>query len=218
MYKYILFDLDGTLTDPKEGITRCVQYALSHFNIDEPNLEALTRFIGPPMHLSFRDFYGFDEEKVKRAVEKYRERFNTIGIFENGAFEGIHQMLETLKKKDKILALATSKPEVQAQRILEKYDLIQYFDCVVGSELDGTRGNKAEVIREVFRRLDFSPLQQTHALMVGDRKYDILGAKACGIHSVGVKFGYAEENELELAGADYVVNTIDELTELLLAH
>lgn len=218
MYNYILFDLDGTLTDPKEGITRCVQYALKHFGIDEPDLDALTRFIGPPMRQSFREFYGFDDEKVEEAMVKYRERFNTVGIFENGAFEGVHQMLDTLKKKGKIIALATSKPEVQALRILEKYDLLKYFDCAVGSELDGTRGEKAEVILEVFRRLKLSPSQQKQALMVGDRKFDILGAKACGIHSVGVRFGYAEENELEMAGADYIVGSVDELTEFLVTH
>jgi len=218
MYQYILFDLDGTLTDPKEGITRCVQYALKHFGIDEPDPNALTHFIGPPLVQSFREFYGFDEQKAKQAVEKYRERFNTIGIFENGAFEGVHEMLDALKKHGKVVALATSKPEVHALRILEKYQLIAFFDCIVGSELDGTRSEKAEVILEVFRRLKLSPEQQQQALMVGDRKFDILGAKACGIHSVGVRFGYAEENELEQAGADYIVDTVEALTRFLVSH
>jgi phosphoglycolate phosphatase len=127
-------------------------------------------------------------------------------------------MLDALKKHGKVVALATSKPEVHALRILEKYQLIAFFDCIVGSELDGTRSEKAEVILEVFRRLKLSPEQQQQALMVGDRKFDILGAKACGIHSVGVRFGYAEENELEQAGADYIVDTVEALTRFLVSH
>lgn len=218
MVTYLLFDLDGTLTDPKEGITRCVQYALKFFGIDEPDLDRLTRFIGPPMIHSFKEFYHFDEDKARAALEKYRERFNTVGIFENGVFEGIPQMLKELKAHGKIVALATSKPEIQAVRILEKYGLKQYFDVVVGSELDGTRGEKADVIREVFARLNLASSKQGQALMIGDRKYDIIGAKACGLHSVGVRFGYAEENELEKAGADYIVESVEDLKSFLLNH
>ena len=153
MYKYILFDLDGTLTNPKEGITKCVQYALKYFNINEPNLDNLTKFIGPPLHESFERFYNFSKEDAKLAVEKYRERFSTIGLFENGVYDGIKELLEALKREGKILAVATSKPEVFSLRILEKYELKDYFDIICGSELDGRRTIKAEVIEEVFNIL-----------------------------------------------------------------
>lgn len=211
MYSIILFDLDGTLTDPKEGITKCVQYALRHFGIEEVNLDNLTRFIGPPLQQSFREYYGFDEEISKQAIEKYRERFSTVGVFENLVYDGIKDMLNQLCQMDKVLAVATSKPQVYAERILTKYDLKQYFKVVVGSELDGTRSNKADVIEEVFRQLKITEKEKMETVMVGDRKHDILGAKACGIDSVGVEFGYAEENELSEAGAKYIVHSVNEL-------
>ena len=177
MYKYILFDLDGTLTNPKEGITKCVQYALKYFNIDEPNLDNLTKFIGPPLHESFERFYNFSKEDAKLAVEKYRERFSTIGLFENGV----------------------------------------YFNVICGSELDGRRTVKAEVIEEVFNRLSLKDDEKSSVVMIGDREHDILGAKACKISSIGVKFGYSEENELENAGADFIVETVEDLKNLLLS-
>ena len=212
MYDTLLFDLDGTLTDPKEGITKCVQYALKSFQIDEENRDNLTCFIGPPLRESFRVYYGFDEEQANRATQKYRERFETIGLYENKVFDGIKEMLQQLQASGKCLAVATSKPEVYAKKILEKYELLAYFEEVVGSEIDGTRAEKSEVIQEAFKRLGLSEEQKQQVLMIGDRKHDILGAKKCGIHSVGVQFGYAEPNELELAGADYIVNTVEELT------
>ena len=218
MYQSILFDLDGTLTDPKEGITKCVQYALKHFNIEENDLNHLTCFIGPPLQHSFMTFYGLDEAQAKVAVAKYRERFSTIGLFENGVYKGIKEMLEALRKQGKKLAVATSKPYIYAEKILENYHLKQYFEVIVGSELDGTRSNKAEVIQEVFKQLKLNEEDKYETIMVGDRKQDILGAKACHIHSIGVKFGYAEEGELELAGADYIVNNVMNLQEFLLHH
>ena len=211
MYNIILFDLDGTLTDPKEGITKSVQYALSHFAIEEVDLNNLTRFIGPPLKQSFMEYYGFDEDTCLRAIEKYRERFSTVGIFENGVYDGIKDMLNQLTQMGKLLAVATSKPQVYAERILEKYDLKQYFKVIVGSELDGTRSNKADVIEEVFKQLKITSQEKIETIMVGDRKHDILGAKACGIHSIGVEFGYAEVNELNLSGAEYIVDSVDEL-------
>lgn len=216
MYEYILFDLDGTLTDPKEGITKSVQYALRHFGIDEPDIDNLTRFIGPPLHKSFSEYYGFSEAESQKAVEKYRERFSKIGIYENYVFEGISDLLYRLKEKNRVLAVATSKPEVFMLKILEKYDLKKYFDVMVGSEMDGKRTDKAEVIDEVFRRLYLTEADKYKAIMVGDRKYDIYGAKACGISCIGVEFGYAEDDELQLAGADYVISCVSELEELLL--
>lgn len=218
MYKYILFDLDGTLTNSKEGITKCVQYALKHFEIDEPNLDNLTCFIGPPLLNGFKEYYGFDEDKSILAVEKYRERFSEIGLFENAVYDGIEELLEELINKGKVLAIATSKPGIFTERILEKFTLKKYFKVVVGSELDGTRNDKGEVIQEVIRQLDLSKDDLSKTIMVGDRKHDIIGAKSCRIHSIGVKYGFAKENELELAGADYIVESVRELEKFLLNY
>lgn len=215
MYEFILFDLDGTLTDPKEGITKSVQYALKHFGIEE-DAENLLRFIGPPLQQSFMEYYDFDEEKANLAIAKYRERFSKVGVFENGVYEGVEELLKALKENGKIVAVATSKPEVFARQIIEHYGLSQYFDVIVGSELDGTRSKKAEVIEEVLRQLGISEEEKLHIIMIGDRKHDIIGAKACNLNSIGVEFGYAEENELRLAGADYVVETVQELRCLLM--
>ncbi len=214
MFDLCLFDLDGTLTDPKEGITNCVKYALEYFGIDEKDEATLLRFIGPPLYDSFRGIYGFSDAAAKKAVEKYRERFSPIGIYENTVLDGACTMLKELKEKGKTLALATSKPYVFAEKILEKYDMSKYFDYAVGSELDGTRNYKDEVITEVFRMA--KPSDLSRVVMIGDRKQDIIGAKKCGIASIGVRCGYAEEDELEDAGADFIFANLYELTDFLL--
>lgn len=215
MKDIILFDLDGTLTDPKEGITKCVQYALAHFGIDVPNLDDLMCFIGPPLVDSFQMFYGFSEEKAEEAVVKYRERFKDIGIFENGVYDGVLEMLKACKAAGKTIGLATSKPEEFARRILDKYGMAEYFDEITGSTMDGRINAKGDVIMEAFRRMGIDdPDKKERVIMVGDRKHDIIGAKQCGIESIGVRFGYAEEGELEAAGADYIVDTVEELKKL----
>ena len=215
MEKVLLFDLDGTLTDPKEGITKCLQYALRHFNIEVNDLSQLLCFIGPPLVDSFKNFYGMSEEDAVVAVEKYRERFKDIGIFENGVYEGITQMLKNCKDMGCKIGLATSKPEEFAVRILEKYELAKYFDETTGSTMDGSRNNKTDVIKEAFRRMGITDAHKENVFMIGDREHDIIGAKNCGIKSIGVKFGYAEEGELEAAGADYVVDTVEQLQSLI---
>ncbi len=218
MKDILLFDLDGTLTDPKEGITKCVQYALAHFGIEVEDLNELMCFIGPPLIESFEQYYGFDSKKAEEAVEKYRERFKDVGIFENGVYPGIIDMLKACKLSGKKLCLATSKPEVFAIRILERYGMSQYFDEVVGSTLDGRINSKEQVINEAFKRLLISKeSQKSKLIMIGDRKHDIIGAKSCGIDSIGVSFGYAEEGELEAAGADYIVESVEELEKLCLS-
>lgn len=217
MYNYILFDLDGTLTDPKLGITSCVQYALGKFGIKEPDRDKLEPFIGPPLTDSFRDFYGFDDEKAKQAVGYYRERFSTIGLFENEIYPGIPQMLEKLQKAGRHLAVASSKPTVFVTQILEHFGILTYFEVVVGSELDGTRVKKEEVVEEALRQLlqgDTAEKRRDIA-MVGDRKYDIEGAKAYHIASIGVTYGYAADGELDEAGADVIVGTVEELGRVL---
>ena len=215
MFDTILFDLDGTLTDPKIGITKCAQYALKSFGIDEPDLDRLEGFIGPPLQQSFMEYYGFDSEKANAAIAKYRERFSTVGLFENNVFPGIIDLLAYLKRSGKTLAVATSKPEVFMHQILEKYGLASFFDLAIGSEIDGARVDKAEVIEEVLKRLDLNGTDRAKVVMVGDRKFDIIGAKACGIRAIGVRYGYAVENELESAGADYIFSTVDELKDFL---
>lgn len=212
-YKYLLFDLDGTLTDPKEGITSSVQYALRSFGIDEPDPDKLEPFIGPPLRESFMNFYGFDKEKAEEAVEKYREWFAPKGILQNKLYPGIKEMLAQLKKQGRILAVASSKPRVFVEKILKHFAIEQYFDVVVGSELDGTRDSKEEVIEEALRRLPAA--DKTGTVMVGDRKFDIYGGKAHGLVTVGVTFGYAGEGELEEAGADYIAASVEELRRLL---
>lgn len=212
-YKYLLFDLDGTLTDPKEGITSSVQYALKSFGIDEPDADKLEPFIGPPLRESFMNFYGFEKEKAEEAVAKYREWFVPKGIFQNKLYPGIGEMLAQLKKQGRILAVASSKPRVFVDKILKHFAIEQYFDVVVGSELDGTRDSKEEVIGEALRRL--SAADNTGIVMIGDRKFDIYGGKAYGLVTVGVTFGYAGEGELEEAGADYIAESVEELRRLL---
>ena len=219
MFEYILFDLDGTLTDPKLGITSSVQYALRALGIEEPSLDRLEPFIGPPLADSFREFYGLEGERLATAIDKYRERFATQGIFENEIYPGIPQMLADLKAKDKLLAIASSKPTLFVEQILEHFEIGKYFDHVVGSNMDGTRGTKEEVVEETLRQMltvEMTPAQKRDAVaMVGDRKFDIEGARAHGITSVGVLFGHAPEGELEEARADYIVNSVRSLQVLL---
>lgn len=213
MYTTILFDLDGTLTDPKEGITKSVQYALSEMGIDEPNLDKLLPFIGPPLVDSFKAFYNMSDEEALSALSSYRERFSKTGIYENAVIDGIPELLSKLKEKGKTIALATSKPIVYAKRILEHFKLAEYFDILTGAELDGTRNAKKDVIAEVLSQLPSNSIP----VMVGDRRQDIFGAKSCGLPCIGVRFGYAEENELETAGADMIAENVDELYAMLIA-
>lgn len=212
MYKYILFDLDGTLTNPEEGITKCVQYALSKFGIDAP-LSSLRCYIGPPLHWSFNEFHGIDPDKAKTAVAYYRERYTDIGIFENELIHGFEDTLRILKENGHILAVSTSKPTVFAKRILEKYKVIQYFDEVVGSEMDGSRTEKNEVIEYTLKCLGITG--NDSVIMVGDRKFDVEGAAEFGIPTIGVTFGFAEEGELEEAGAKYIVTCPEEIINIV---
>ena len=216
-FQYLLFDLDGTLTDPKLGITSSVQYALHKMGIDEPDLDKLEPFIGPPLMDSFVEFYGMSEEQANQAITAYRERFGTIGLFENEVYPGIPGMLAKLHQAGKRLAIASSKPTVYVTRILEHFELKQYFDVIVGSELDGTRSRKEEVVEEALRQLiQGEKMDSDTSVMIGDRKFDIMGAKAYGLTGVGVSFGYAKEGELEESGADYIVDTVEQLEALLL--
>ena len=217
MKQYLLFDLDGTLTDPKVGITTCVQYALASFGIEEPDLDKLEPFIGPPLKDSFMQFYHMDEEQAQAAVEKYRERFRDTGIFENKLYEGVPQMLQALNSKGMFMAVASSKPTVFVERILEHFHIAKYFKVVVGSELDGTRANKDEVVAETLRQLfGDKPVEKEKVYMIGDRSFDAEGARIIGVESVCVTYGYGSMEELKAAKADYIVRSVEELKKFLL--
>ncbi len=210
--KYIFFDLDGTLTDPALGITNSVAYALSNFGIEVQDRKTLNRFIGPPLVDAFMEYYGFSKEDAKRALGFYREYFAPKGIFENAVIDGIPSMLEALKTDGKKLYVATSKPEKFAVEILEHFSLDRYFDGIYGSTMDETRNKKDAVIAYA---LSMSGASATDSIMVGDRHHDIEGAKANGMRSVGVLFGYGSREELATAGADQIAEDIKELQNIL---
>lgn len=210
MSEVILFDLDGTLTDSGPGITRCVQYALRHFGIEEPDTKKLECFIGPPLKEMFMEYAGLDDAQAEEAVAKYRERYTSKGIFENEVYEGIPELLQLCRDKGRILGVASSKPQVFVEQILEHFGLRQYFDVVVGAELDGRRTDKAEVIEEALHQLGCEKNRQ-NVLMVGDRKHDVEGAAACGLQCIGAAYGYGGREELEQAGAVYVADTVEDL-------
>jgi len=220
MFQYCLFDLDGTLTDPREGITKSVQYALSKKGINEPDLKKLEDFIGPPLRDSFTKKYGMSEGEAKEAVTFYRERFAPIGVLENRIYEGVPELLAELSNRGVKIAIASSKPTIFVNKILEHFDIAKYFDVVVGSELDGKRDAKEAVVEEALRQLGILELPQdkkkSNCAMIGDRKFDMQGAKAHGLTGVGVRFGFAAEGELEAEGADYIAETVEELQQYLL--
>ena len=205
-YKNILFDLDGTLTDPGVGITNSVSYALAKYGIEVTDRTTLYPFIGPPLQDSFQKFYGFSETDSYEAISYFREYFREFGIFENEVYPGIRELLETLRAEGNQIILATSKPEEFAIRILEHFDLIQYFDFVAGATMDETtRSEKADVIRYALIECDIHDLSDT--IMVGDRRHDVFGAAQNGIDTIGVLFGYGSEEELKEAGAKYLAMT-----------
>ncbi len=211
--EHLLFDLDGTLTDPKEGITKSVQYALNAFGIPAEDREKLLCFIGPPLKDSFMEFYGFTEEEAGKAVISYREYFKDKGMLDNQVYEGVHSVLEALLKKGKKLYVASSKPEIFVRKILEHFQLDSYFIFAGGADLEGTRGRKADVIRYVLKECQLT--DRSKIVMIGDRKHDILGAKEVGIDSVGVLYGYGSRQELKDAGAELIAETIFDLQNLL---
>ena len=200
-YKYYLFDLDGTLTDPGIGITNSVMYALEKFNIHVSDRKELYPFIGPPLVDSFRKYYNFSEKQALRAVEYYREYFRAGGIFENTVYEGIPEMLEELKNRNATVALATSKPYEFSVQILDHFGLHKYFDRVGAATMDGSISWKADVIRHLLDKLGV--IDKSSVLMIGDRDQDVEGAKANGLHCAGVLWGYGSKDELTNAGADY---------------
>ena len=214
-WETILFDLDGTLTDPAEGITKAVEAALNHYGITVEDRSTLNKFIGPPLDESFPEFYGFDDEQVREATAVFREYFGRRGWAENIPYPGIDKLLGDLKAAGKKLVVATSKPEEFAVRIMEHFDLARYMDVIAGAPMDNQEGaKKASVIRDALRRCGVEDLST--AVMVGDRRHDVAGGHQVGLKVIGVLYGYGDRPEHEAAGADYVVEDISSLEKLLL--
>lgn len=209
-YTAIFFDLDGTLTDSSEGITKCAALALSHFGLPVPDTDALKVFIGPPLRETFPRF-GVPEERVEEAVSVFRSRYTTVGKFENRPYDGIRQVLETLTELGIKLYVATSKPQETAVEILDKFDLSRYFRLICGATMDGRRDSKESVIAYLLEQTGTGE----KAVMVGDTAYDVIGANAFSIPTIGVSWGFGSREEMEAAGAISVVDTMAELLETL---
>jgi phosphoglycolate phosphatase len=209
---YLLFDLDGTLTDPKEGITKSVRHALHAFGIQAESLDELCCFIGPPLKDSFMEYYGFSESDAQKAVVIFREYFSTTGIFENKVYEGTAEVLKALVKSGKKLYVASSKPEVFVRKILAHFELDSYFEFMGGADFEEIRVKKADVIRYVLDTCKICDISK--AVMIGDRKHDIWGAKELGMESAGVLYGYGSREELTEAGADFLAESIFDLQNL----
>lgn len=249
MYKYLLFDLDGTLTDSQEGITKSVSYALINLGVKDLPDDIKLRFIGPPLKDSFQKYCGFDEETTKKAIALYRERYSTVGKFENRPYVGIPDLLRDLKEAGRVLVIASSKPTGFVEDILEKFEIKDYFDIISGADLSGNKSEKEDVIKyaldvlgveyhldeEKQKRFAYETVidpkdEESHkvfvsdkkslkdVVMIGDRNYDIYGASFFKMDSIGVNYGFAfDKNELREAGATYVVETVEELRNLLLS-
>jgi len=214
-YRNVLFDLDGTLTDSAEGVMNSIKYALSQYGITSTPDE-LKSLIGPPLQHSFQKLYGFTEQEAQQVVEHYRDYFREKGILENRLYPGIPELLRTLKEHNCQIYLATSKPTVFAERVLANFRIDSYFDEIVGSNLDGSRVLKAEVIAEVINRAGGMIAAET--VMVGDRREDVIGAKAHHFDSISVSYGYASSEELAAAKPDAIAGTVAELQELLVRN
>lgn len=213
-YHTVLFDLDGTITDSGPGIMNCVRYALQKAGMPEADEAELRAFIGPPLHEQFRDFCGITDDQAEEMVRLYRERYSGTGIFENRVYDGVIPMLEQLKGAGIRILLATSKPEKFAKIIADHFGFAEYFDFIGGANMDGTRTDKQEVIEYVLESCGVS--ERTDLIMVGDRRYDVEGAKKAGLASMGVLYGYGSREEIEAAGPDLIAETPADVTALIL--
>ncbi len=217
-YKYLMFDLDGTITESGPGIMNAAAIALKHFGIEEKDPERLSLFVGPPLDVSFMGRYGMSEEDSLEAIRVFREYYNVTGIFENSVYSGIVPMLKDLRERGYITAIASSKPQVMVKIVLDHFGITDLFDTFVGCELDGRRSKKSEVIEEVLRQFqamdpDYS---KDKVIMVGDRCYDIIGAHEQSLPCIGVSYGYGSRQELEEAGAEHIAATVEDLHKLLI--
>ncbi len=235
-FKFLLFDLDGTVTDSGPGIMKAAQIALSRYNIEEADAERLRLFVGPPLDKSFIERYGFSKEQAWEAIGHFREYYNKTGVFENSVYPGMETLLKELKDEGYVIAIASSKPIVLIHKVLDHFDIDKYFDVVVGCELDGTRSKKSEVIEEVLRQLGAMALEhglanaghgspdegqlirlvKEKSVMIGDRCYDVEGAHSFGMPCIGVLYGYGSRKEMDEAGADYIAATVEDLRDFFL--
>ncbi len=212
MYSHILFDLDGTLTDSGDGIRKSTQIALKHFGIEENDPVKLNRFVGPPLFRSFKTFYGFDDDKADEAVAVYRKYYSEKGIFECEVYPNVNESLKALKDAGKKLYVATSKPEHLARRVVEHFELDKYFDYVGGATTDRSRAGKSEVIEYVLNAVGLRP---SDVILIGDTKYDVIGAASHEIKTIGVAYGYGGRDELKEAGACKIIDSMNELIDIL---
>lgn len=212
MYSTVLFDLDGTLTDSGKGIINSAKYALKQMNHEVPDDSELRKFIGPPLVDSFRNYCGFTNEQAHKAVYEYRVYYKEKGIFENEVYNGVRDMLCSLKENGKKIILATSKPEVFARIVLDHFDLTKYFDFIAGALTDETRNTKAQIIEHILKSCDMT--DTSDLVMVGDREHDVIGAKEHGIDCIGVLYGYGSRAELETAGAKFIAKTPTDVVDI----
>lgn len=210
MQKTIFFDLDGTLTDSGEGIINCATLALEHFGLPVPSREEMGVFVGPPLDKTFLQF-GVPEDKTQEAIKVFRSRYLVTGKFENAPYPGIHELLHTLRQQGHRLFVATSKPETTAVEVLNKFELSEYFECICGATMDGTRIHKADVIAYLLEQIG----TVEHILMVGDTEFDVLGAAAHKIPTIGVAWGYGKVSDMERAGAIAIAHSMEELLQLI---
>ena len=213
-FQYILFDLDGTLTDSGEGIIKAVQYSLKYFDIEVEDLNDLRKFVGPPLRDSYKNFYDFNDEKAEIGISKFREYYIEKGIYENKVYDGIEEMLKTLKDNGKNLIIATSKPEVHAKIVLDHFELTKYFDFICGADLEETRVKKSDVIKYAIETAEIKDLSK--AIMIGDREHDIIGARENGLKCIGVLYGYGDVVELTQARADFIAKKTTDILNILL--
>ncbi len=213
-YTTVLFDLDGTISDSGKGITNSVKYALSKFKIAENDWNKLKAFIGPPLYASFEKYYGFSKEEAVKAVEYYREYYNAGGIFELELYDGIIDLLKYLKALGKKTILATSKPEIYAERIAERFRFAKYLDNISGATMDGSLIEKDDIIKYALDRVGVTDINS--CVMIGDRSFDVLGAKRLGIDSIGVTWGYGTRQELAQEGATYIVDKPSQIKNIII--
>jgi phosphoglycolate phosphatase len=214
MYKTIMFDLDGTITDTGLGITNAVMYALEKFDIKTADRTQLYKFIGPPLRDSFRNFYGFSDEQAEIAVKYYREYYSVKGLYENEIYDGIETLLEKLYNSGKTIVTATSKPEEYAVKIIERLGISKYFTYIAGADMEGKRGSKSDVIRYVLETCNIFDFSEV--VMIGDREFDVKGSAEFGIDCIGILFGYGNYDELKNAGAKYIASTADEICSFIM--
>lgn len=213
-YRYFFMDLDGTLSDSSKGITKAVAYALHKMGIVENDLNSLKKFIGPPLVDSFAEFYDLSEEDTKQAILYFKEYYSVTGMYENELYPGMKHLLDSVNEHGGTVVVATSKPEDIAKTIIEYFKITNQFQLICGSAGEFSRNRKDQVIAYALQELKLTPDQ---AIMIGDRKHDILGADKNQMESVGVLFGFGDRKELEAAGADYIAESVTDLEQLMIS-